>query len=97
MSHRLSFGNKNFRISLTKSGIGYSFGGKGFRYSKRANVKNNSGCLFNCISWTLMLCFYIIYIPFWLIYKLYYFIIKYCFIIPVKKLMSYIKNKKDLL
>lgn len=26
-----------FRINLSKSGIGYSFGGKGFRYTKKAN------------------------------------------------------------
>ena len=28
---------KGFRINLSKSGIGYSIGGKGFRYTKKAN------------------------------------------------------------
>ena len=26
-----------FRINLSKSGVGYSFGGKGFRWTKKAN------------------------------------------------------------
>ena len=33
---RKSFGAGPFRINLSKSGIGYSVGGKGFRYTKKA-------------------------------------------------------------
>lgn len=29
-----------FRINISKSGIGYSFGGKGFRYTKTANGRD---------------------------------------------------------
>lgn len=44
----MSFGNKNFRTSITKSGIGWSAGAKGFRVGHRANKKNNStGWFFN--------------------------------------------------
>ena len=31
-----------FRINLSKSGIGYSWGGKGFRYTKTARGSNRS-------------------------------------------------------
>ena len=34
---RKSFGAGPFRINLSKSGIGYSVGGKGFRYTKKAD------------------------------------------------------------
>ena len=34
---RKSFGSGPFRVNLSKSGIGYSVGGKGFRYTKKAN------------------------------------------------------------
>ena len=33
---RKSFGAGPFRVNLSKSGIGYSVGGKGFRYTKKA-------------------------------------------------------------
>lgn len=33
---RKSFGSGPFRINVSKSGIGYSIGGKGFRYTKKA-------------------------------------------------------------
>ena len=36
MRFRKSFGGKGFRVNVSKSGIGYSVGGKGFRYTKKA-------------------------------------------------------------
>ena len=36
MRFRKSFGSKGFRVNVSKSGIGYSVGGKGFRYTKKA-------------------------------------------------------------
>ena len=33
---RKSFGAGSFRVNLSKSGIGYSVGGKGFRFTKKA-------------------------------------------------------------
>lgn len=35
--YRKSFGSGPFRVNLSKSGIGYSVGTKGFRYTKKAN------------------------------------------------------------
>lgn len=36
MRFRKSFGGKGFRVNVSKSGIGYSVGGKGFRYTQKA-------------------------------------------------------------
>lgn len=33
---RKSFGKGPFRVTVSKSGVGYSVGGKGFRYTKKA-------------------------------------------------------------
>lgn len=65
-----SFGNKNFRMNITKNGIGYSAGVKGFRISHRANSKNH-GVLYwifillpwYCIKYSVLLTWYCIYFP----------------------------------
>lgn len=36
MRFRKSFGGKGFRVNVSKSGIGWSVGGKGFRYTQKA-------------------------------------------------------------
>ena len=76
----VSFGNKYMRVSMTKNGVGWSAGNKGFRVGHRANAKkseNNGGWFFTLfitpIYWicvgTLMLMWLCVKYPCWLIYK----------------------------
>jgi hypothetical protein len=75
---RLSIGNKNFRVSFGKNGIGYSAGTRGMRVSHRAG--SNIGCL-NGLTW--------IFIgPFVLVY----YIMKYM-IIGIVNLIKFIVKK----
>lgn len=39
---RKSFGGKNFRVNISKSGVGYSYGVNGFRKTKMANGRNRT-------------------------------------------------------
>ena len=55
---RLSMGNKNFRVSFGRNGIGYSAGTKGMRVSHRAG--NNTGCL-NGLKWIFIGPFVLVY------------------------------------
>lgn len=55
---RLSMGNKNFRVSFGRNGIGYSAGTKGMRVSHRAG--SNTGCL-NGLKWIFIGPFVLVY------------------------------------
>lgn len=76
-----------FRLNLSKSGVGYSWGTKGFRITKRANSKNPgciAGCLYicgMCIVWLFKLIFWMIYGVIWL-----------CFILPIKLIIKLCKK-----
>lgn len=83
---------KGFRLNFSKSGVGYSFGTKGFRFTKRANSKSSSsGCLFTCVAFPFLLLWWIFYGTFWLMWMM----VKLCFVLPIKYLIKLIKSKKQ--
>lgn len=103
-----------FKVNLSKSGVGYSFGGKGFRYTKKANggtrttvsipgtglshvsdKSRGTGCLTILIIYPLKLCWWIIYGTFWFMWQICYWTVKLCFVLPIKYLIQFIKNKKQ--
>ena len=90
----VNLGN-GFRLNFSKSGVGYSWGMKGLRFTKRAG---NSGCLSSllmiCFVWPLQLCFWMVYGVFWLIWQMCRWGVK-IFIALIVYLISLIKSKKQ--
>ena len=91
-----SWGTKGFRLTK-KAGGGtrttLSIPGTGISYVSDKSKKG--GCVSTLIVWPLKLVWWMIYGCFWLIYQMYYWIIKLCFVLPIKKLIEYIKTKKQ--
>ena len=86
----------NARLNLSKSGVGYSFGFKGFRFTQRAGGSQKggcAGCLTLLIVWPLQLCWLMIYGTFWLLWQMCYWTVKLCFILPIKLIIKLIKGR----
>ena len=98
-----------FRANFSKSGAGFSWGTKGFRVTKKANggtrttfsipgtgishvsdKSGASGCFTLMFVLPLQICWWTIYGCFWL----FYWVVKYCFVLPIKYLIMFIKRKK---
>ena len=85
---------KNFRLNFSKSGIGYSFGVKGFRYTRRANSKS-SGCLIGSIVLCCSFMWWLLKLMFLCIWWMFAGIIFVCFVLPIKLLAKLFKRRKN--
>ena len=89
-----SWGTKGFRVTKkvgggTRSTI--SIPGTGI--SHVSNSKSRTGCLEIIIVWPLKLCCWILLGMLWLMWKMLYWAVALCFILPIKLFVRLIKNK----
>ena len=75
------------RVNLSKSGVGFSWGTKGFRMTKKAGGGG-------CIAGMFMLFWWIIVGCFWLMWQMLYWTVKLCVVMPIKWLINVIRKKK---
>ena len=85
-----------FRLNLSKSGVGYSWGVKGFRIGKRAG--SNGGCaafIIMPIWWICLLMWWMIKYTFLLMWWLCYGTIWLFFILPIKSIIKLCKKPSN--
>ena len=92
-----SWGMKGFRVTK-KAGGGtrttFSIPGTGISHVSDSK-SGGAGCLTICFVWPLQLCWWMMVGCFWLMWQMCYWAVKLCFVLPIKWLIKFIKNRNQ--